>query len=192
MRSVRRFGDDLGTPGWRALVLLVLVAGGCSRFDIRSRHDPAADFGRLRTYAWLSPSEAAPADQRVLNRFIDARIRRATDTELGAKGYRAAGDEPSDFLLNYRLTTAPTSDFHGDPAYSFAGAGWWGWPGSERFWSETYDEGVLYLGVLDARTKRLVWVGAAAARILPHLSMEKTEKRVDDAVHQIWERFPPK
>jgi hypothetical protein len=36
----------------------------------------------------------------------------------------------------------------------------------------------------------MLWVGAAGARLMPTLSMEKTEKRVDDAVHQIMERFP--
>jgi hypothetical protein len=29
----------------------------------------------MRTYAWLSPDQAAPADQRVHDRYFDRRIR---------------------------------------------------------------------------------------------------------------------
>lgn len=170
-----------------ALILVVLA--GCARFNVRSHRDPAADFGRLRTYAWLPLSEAAPADQRVLNRIIGARIQRAIETELRAKGYQPADAAP-DFLLNYRLATEPMSDVHGNPGRAFAGSFWWGWSGSEGFYTETYDEGTLYVAVLDAGSKRMLWVGAAGARLLPTLSMEKTEKRVDDAVHQIMESFP--
>jgi hypothetical protein len=52
--------------------------------------DPNADFARLQTYAWLPLQEAAPADQRVLDRYIDSRIRKAVDRELGGKGFRPA------------------------------------------------------------------------------------------------------
>lgn len=50
-------------------------------------HDPAANFRDLRTYAWLPPVDAAPADQRVQDRYLDRRLRRAVDTELLSKSY---------------------------------------------------------------------------------------------------------
>jgi hypothetical protein len=179
------------SPRLAAVVLLAVacVVAGCAKFDVRSRRDPAADFGRLRTYAWLPASEAAPADQRTLNRLITARIQRAIERELRAKGYRAADASP-DVLVNWRLASQPASDVHGNAARTFAEGFWFGWPGSDSFYNETYDEGTLYVGVLDPATRHMIWVGAAGARLLPTLSMEKTEKRVDDAVHQIMETFP--
>jgi len=55
--------------------ICLLILAGCSQFTVRSDWDRSADFRALRTYAWLPLSEAAPADQRVLDRAIDARIR---------------------------------------------------------------------------------------------------------------------
>jgi hypothetical protein len=173
------------------LVPLVLALAGCSQFAIRSDHDRTADFTRLRTYAWLPLGDVAPADQRVLDRYIDARIRSAVDAELGAKGCRPAGSEPPDFFLNYRLVTESTEQQRTDSRSYLLGARWDGWSGIETVYRDTYREGTLYLAVLDGRTKRMIWIGAASARILPHISLEKRAKRVDAAVHQILDRFPP-
>jgi hypothetical protein len=172
-----------------ALVAVACALGACAQFNVRSRQDPSADFGRLQTYAWLPPGEAAPADQRTLNRIISARIKRAVERELQGRGYRPA-DQAPDLLLNYRLATQVASEIRGDPRRAFSEGLWGTWPDSEGFYSDTYDEGALYVAVLDAASKRIIWVGVAGARIIPTLSMEKTEKRVDDAVHQIMERFP--
>jgi hypothetical protein len=172
-----------------AFLAVACALAGCTRFNIRSRQDPSFDFGGLRTYAWLPVSEAAPADQRTLNRILSARIQRAIESELRGKGY-APADGPPDFLLNYRLATQPASDVKGDPRRAFADAFWWGLPDSEGFYTESYDEGTLYVAILDAETRRIRWVGAAGARLMPTSSMENAEKRVDDAVHQIMERFP--
>jgi uncharacterized protein DUF4136 len=170
------------------LALLALVVPGCSQFDVRARQDPNADFGRVRTYAWLPPAEAEPADQRVNDRAIDRRIRAATEGELRAKGYRPADSEPADILLNYRLSTSPTDALRGSvPAYT---RGLWeGWSGAGAVY-ETYDVGTLYLAALDGATKQMIWVGAARARLLPHISDEKRAKRVDAAVQRILADFP--
>jgi hypothetical protein len=172
--------------------LIVLALGACSQFRVWSRHDPGADFAGLRTYAWLPLDQAEPADQQVLDRYIDARIRGAVDRELGAKGYRAAGSEAPDFLLNYRLASAPGEETRATRGSYFTGVLWGGWPGVEGFYTETYDAGTLYLAVIDGQPRHMIWVGAASARLLPHISLEKAAKRVDDAVHEILAPFPPR
>ena len=170
------------------LVLLGLVVPACSQFDVRTRQDPSADFGRLRTYAWLPPNEAEVVDQRVNDRAIDGRIRAATEGELRVKGYRPADSEPADILLNYRVSTSPGDALHGSgPAY--AGGLWGGWPGAGAVY-DTYDVGTLYLAALDGATKQMIWVGAARARLLPHISYAKRSKRVDAAVRRILAPFP--
>jgi Domain of unknown function (DUF4136) len=179
----------------RALAVLAIplsfALGGCSQFAVRAEHDQSADFGRLRTYAWLPLSEAAPADQRVLDRYIDARIRSAVDTALGAKGYRPAGSDPPDFFLNYRVVS-DTAEQEGIASRSYLlGARWEGWSGVEGVYRDTYRAGTLYVAVIDARTRKMIWLGAASARLLPTVPLEKRAQRVDAAVHQIFERFPP-
>jgi len=70
------------------ILLAGLVVAGCSRFSVRSTHDPAANFRDLRTYAWLPSEQAAPADQRVQDRYLDRRLRAAVDAELAARATR--------------------------------------------------------------------------------------------------------
>jgi hypothetical protein len=178
------------SPVGRLLLLIALLLGGCSQFAVHSERDPGADFTRRRTYAWLPLSEAEPADQRVLDRYIDARIRTAVDTELRAKGYAPAGSAAPDLLLNYRLSTQPAAEMRGNPGSHFIGAGWHGWPGANAVYAKNYDEGTLYLAAIDPASRQMIWLGAASARILPWISLEKRAKRVDDAVHQILAPFP--
>jgi hypothetical protein len=172
----------------RVLALLALGLAGCSQFDVKARQDPAADFTRLRTYAWLPPEEAEPADQRVNDRGIDRRIRAATERQLREKGYRPADSGTPDFLLNYRLSTSP-ADAVGGRGRGYVGNTWGGWAGVEPVY-ESYDAGTLYLAALNGETKRMIWLGAAQARLLPHVSYEKRVKRVDAAVRKILAPFP--
>jgi hypothetical protein len=40
--------------------------------------------------------------------------------------------------------------------------------------------------------RRMIWIGAAEARLLPHISLKKRLSRVDAAVHRILADFPPR
>ena len=175
------------------LMLAGLVIAGCSRFSVRSVHDRSANFRDLRTYAWLPAEQAAPADQRVQDRYLDRRLRKAVDTELRAKGFApAAAGQQADFLLNYRFSTSPASSVVTDPDLRYGGSAWLAWPDASAVYSQSYDEGTLYIAVIDPHTKQRIWVGAAEARLVPTMSLERKSKRVDDAVNAILAQFPPR
>src|SRR5262245_51131993 len=175
-----------------AVLFLAALSVDCSQFSVRSVHDPAANFRSLRTYAWLPPEQAAPADQLVQDRYLDRRLRTAVDAELRSKGYSPVepGQQP-DFLLNYRLATTPASSLHADPDIRFGGTAWMAWPDASAIYSDSYDVGKLYIAVIDPRTKRMIWVGVAQARLVPTMSLERKAKRVDAAAHSILAAFPP-
>src|SRR5262249_29687678 len=175
------------------ILLAGLVVAGCSRFSVRSTHDPAANFRDLRTYAWLPPEQAAPADQRVQDRYLDRRLRAAVDAELRSRGYTPVepGQQP-DFLLNYRLAPTPPPGLHGDPGLAFGGTSWMAWPDASAVYSDNYDVGRLYIAVIDPRSKRMIWVGVAQARLVPTMSLDRKAKRVDAATRSILASFPPR
>jgi hypothetical protein len=178
----------------RNVALLLLLAGliACSQFRVRARSDPNADFDRLHTFAWLPLDQVEPADQRVLDRAVDARIRQRVDADLRARGFVPADEAGPDFYLNYRVTSSPGSAMRG-PRTPYGWGGWWtGWAGAEGVYSESFDVGALYLAVVDPRTRHMIWVGAAEARLLPHVSLERRLKRVDTAVYRLLEYFPPR
>jgi len=175
-----------------SVVLLALVFTGCSKFKIRSASDPNADFSRLHTWAWLPLSDAEPADQRVLDRLIDARIRSDVAKELASKGYSEVAGVQPDFLLNYRVGREVGSENARVSRGGYGSAvGWWGGWGTSS-WETSYDEGTLFLGVINAQTRQSMWVGAAETRLVRTLSDDRVRKKIDDAVHQILENFPPK
>ena len=175
------------------LLLTGLVLTGCSRFAVRSASDPAADFRGLRTYAWLPPEEAAPADQRVQDRYLDRRLRTAAGAELRAKGIgpAAPGQQP-DMLLNYRLSTSAATSLHADPDIRFGGSSWLAWPDASALTSQSWDQGALYIAVVNPRSRHMIWVGVAEARLVPTMSLDRKAKRVDDAVRSILAGFPPR
>jgi hypothetical protein len=175
------------------LMLAGLVVAGCSRFSVRSVHDRSANFRDLRTYAWLPAEQAAPADQRVQDRYLDRRLRTAVNTELRAKGYRPVdpGQQP-DFLLNYRFSTTPASSVVVDPDLRYGGAAWLACPTPRRSTARATTRGPCTSPSSTPQTKRRIWVGAAQARLVPTMSLERKAKRVDAAAHAILADFPPR
>jgi hypothetical protein len=174
------------------VLALALGVTACSQFTVRSRQDPSEDFGALRTFAWLAISEAAPADQVTQDRAVDRRIRTDVEQALQAKGYAPAPDAQSaDMLLNWRITSRPASSMRNDPSFAPWGTGWWtGWQGGAAVYSDDYDTGTLFIAVLDARRRQVIWLGAAEARLLTHISLDRRLGRVDDAVRDTLKDFP--
>jgi len=129
----------------------------------------------------------------VQDRYLDRRLRKAVDTELRSKAFSPAapGQQP-DFLLNYRFSTSPASTVMTDPDLRYGVAAWLAWPDASAVYSQSYDEGTLYIAVIDPHTKQRIWVGSAQARLVPTMSLERKSKRVDDAVNAILAQFPPR
>jgi hypothetical protein len=170
---------------WAALVLV-----GCTQFLVRSHRDPAVSFANLRTYAWLPKDQAEPADQNVQHRGFDRRIRADVERALQEKGYAPASGGDADFLLNYRVTSTPTEAMRGTRSVGGWGGWWIGWPGWEGAYTENFDQGALFIAALDPQSKHMTWLGVAQARLLPHISYDRSLGRIDDAVQKILEDFP--
>jgi hypothetical protein len=177
----------------RRLRMTVLLAGvavlhGCSQFKIRTDYDRAADFQALRTYAWRPEPPLPSGDPRFDNSLIDSRVRAAVERVLAAKGYAKASGEP-DFLVGYHAVVRSKTDVAAiDRHYGYRGVGF----GGTYLDVRTYEEGTLLIDVIDPPTMKLLWRGSATGVVLEKASPEKREQRINDAVADIFEEFPPR
>ncbi|NVJ10818.1 DUF4136 domain-containing protein [Myxococcus sp. AM001] len=188
-------------------VLLGLALAACSGIRVNTNYDPSAverieDF---RRYAWLPQPQGK--DARVYNDIVDVRVRMAVDQELKARGYQKVdmGADPDFFVgwqgaIDTKVSIDTVDSFYGypwgpywSPWSSFYGP--YGYPygmGGPRTYVREYDVGTLILDGVDAREQRLVWRGTAQAELHRDLSPDELQKKINDAVHKLLSRFPPK
>jgi hypothetical protein len=173
-----------------ALLALALLA--CATIEVSSDWNPAADFSRLHTWAWLAQERPASGDPRLDSALLDARIRSAVESELGARGFAKAEAGAADFLVAYhvalerKLVATTIDDYYGGVGYRH-----WPRPGYSQTYVHEFEVGSLMLDVLDPRSRELIWRGTAQAEILPAATPEEREARVREGVRRILERFPP-
>ena len=128
-------------------------------------------FPEYRTYRWATDQQKKTGDVRIDNSILNARIRKAVDSQLASQGYEKVDSEPADFLVAY----------HASVTYRL-----------ELTWYiGDYDEGTLILDILDPQTKHLKWRGTAKTAVMFSATPERRERKINQAVRRILERFPP-
>lgn len=173
----------------RVLLLLPVLAAGCSSIRTTTDFDPAADFSRLKTWAFFPSRSGTPADPRV-NSLVDARIRAAVEDELKARGYPQVKDAP-DFYVAHQ--TAVGQRVEVDPNTVVVGYGWnRGSMAVANSNVRVYDEGTLVVDVIEPKANRLLWRGVAKGTVHENASPEDREARIRDAVKQLLDQFPPR
>ena len=178
----------------RALVpaLAFCAALACSTLRVSDDYDPAVDFAKYHTYAWLPDQPTPTGRPRLDSPLVQDRIHKAIDAALAAKGYRLSAESP-DFLVRYDLTAERRVDVstYDTPYYSRYGY--------RMALPETvvreYDEGSLIIDVADAQQKRVIWRGIGQARLRGESAPTdpaQVKERVDEVVNGVLEKFPPK
>jgi len=163
---------------------MLLTAAACSQFSVRERHDPAADFTRLHTWAW-HPRTQEPWDRRLTRDRLDVIIQDGIQSELTAKGYAKVDDDP-DFRVNFHVAVGARQALQSDPnTYGYYLGAW----GMEVY---AYDEGSLFVDVIDARTNTLMWRGVVSAVARPGLSLDERQARFKTGVEKVMAQFPPR
>ncbi len=179
------------TPArWLAALVVAAVAVSCTPFRVAYDFDPSADFGALRSYAWLPGLQPPTGDPRVDNSIVDSRIRAAVDTRLAAMGYAKDFPERADFLVAYHAAVAEKIDVETIDRYYGPGPRWAGVVVTDTVVTE-YEEGTLLLDVVDRGSRKLLWRGSVQARLDRQASPAERSGRVQVAVDEMLARFPP-
>ncbi len=159
---------------------LLGLAGLLFAADVSTDYDHKADFSRYHTYSWIGAKAG--------NSLWQDRIMAAVDNELSSKGWQkvqSGGDAAVSAFGRTREQDTLQTFYDG-----FPGWGWYGWGGST---ATTYVEpsrlGSLTVDIFDGNTKQLVWRGTATDTLSSH--PEKNTKKPNDAVGDLFKKFPP-
>jgi hypothetical protein len=157
-----------------------------SIYGVQHDYDKQVDFANLRTYDWMSVPEKAG-----INSLVVQRVKNAVNAELQAKGIMMTSNNP-DFLIAQHLgkkDKVQVTDWGYDygPHRRYWG-GHWGRGGVSTY---EYEEGSLILDFVDAKSKKMIWRGAAKAEVQNADTPAKSEKLINKAVKEILKKYPP-
>lgn len=167
-------------------LFFLFVLASCSSVRVASDFDKNADFSQYKTYAFFKSG----IDKVEISDLDKRRILAAIDTELAAKGFTKS--ENPDLLINIFTKSRQQVDVN-----QF-NAGWgygWGWGWNPWMWGgrstsvSTSTEGTLYIDLVDAKKKELVWQGEGVGVLTQN--MKKKEERIQEFVQKILAKYPP-
>jgi hypothetical protein len=166
-------------------VFLLFAITSCSSIKVYSDFDKNVDFSQYKTYAFHKRG----IDRLEISELDKKRILHAIDNELGKKGMIKS--ENPDLLINILTKERERVDVN---QYNAGwGYGWrYGWNpylwGGQTYVS-TSTEGTLYIDLIDARKKELVWQGEGVGYLTEN--RDKKEQQINEFVAKILEQFPP-
>jgi hypothetical protein len=158
-----------------------------SIYDVQHDYDTQFNFANLKTYGWMPIPDKADIDSLNVQR-----VKNAVNAELKGKGLTMTSDNP-DFLIAEHLGKKDKVQIN-DWGYGYGPyAGYWGgdW-GAGGVSTYEYEEGSLILDFVDAKSKKMIWRGAAKAQIDSADTPDKKQELINKAVNEILKNFPPK
>jgi len=177
-----------------SFVILFSMIASCSSIRVATDYDTKVEFNQYKTFAFFKTG----IDKAEINDIDKRRILRAIESELLSKGFTKS-DTP-DILVSLFTKSQQRVDVYNN-SWGAGGWGWgpgWGWgagwgPGWGWGWNQpnvsTSVQGQLYIDLLDAKKKELVWQGMGTGYLTRN--MDKKEERINTFVSKIMEQYPP-
>lgn len=169
------------------MVLLLIAVSSCSSVKVAADYDKNANFTEYKTFAFFKTG----IDKAEISDLDKRRILRAIESELMAKGFTKS--ETPDMLVSIFTNSREKVNVYNN-SYGYGPYGYgWGW--SPYYWNSGYSsvststEGTLYVDLIDANKKELVWQGMGTGYLTQ--SMNKKEERINEFVSKIMEKYPP-
>jgi hypothetical protein len=167
-------------------VLLLFILESCgSAVSVYSDFDKNVDFSQYKTYAF----HRRGIDRVQISDLDKKRILYAIEIELDKKGMSKS--ETPDLLIN--IFTKEREHVDVNQYNSGWGYGWnYGWNPylwGGRTYVTTSTEGTLYIDLIDAKKKELVWQGEGVGYLTEN--RDRKEGQINEFVAKILEQYPP-
>ena len=163
------------------LPIITLAIISCSSVRVTTDYDTKVDFNQFKTFAFYKTG----IDKATISDLDKKRIMRAIETELLAKGMikSAKPDVLVSLFTKSRNRVDVNDNFYGGFYYPR-------YYGMNQLSVSQYTEGTLFIDLLDAKKKELVWQGVGSGT-LSNSSVEKKEAKIKEFVNEILAKYPP-
>lgn len=169
-------------------LLLLFILSSCSSVQVAQDYDTSADFSKYKSYAFFKSG----IDKVEISDLDKKRILRSVEAEMNAKGFSKS--ESPDLLINIFTKSRENVNVN---QFNHFGYGWgwgYGWGYNPYLWGgtasvSTSTEGTLYIDLIDAKTKELIWQGEGVGVLTQNTT--KKEERIREFVAKILAQYPP-
>lgn len=180
---------------WTALACAGLLLSACaSGPDLRADYDKSADFGKYRTFGFVSQAGTDTAEFRTL---ATQTLQAAAAREMESRGYTRS--ENPDLVINFKGKLEEKTDIESTPAPYYGPGwgyrGWYGAPygaygyGGSEVTTRRYNVGTLVMDVIDRENRQAVFQGGIEGVVTKDMMANK-EATIDQAVTHIFSKYP--
>lgn len=185
-------------------LVLVLFLTSCSTVQVIADYDRQVNFNEYRTYAFYKTG----IDRAQISDLDKKRILKAIETEMANRGFTKSRN-PDILVSIFTKEREQVDVYNNNFGWGWGGIGWggWGWGGwgwNPWIWGpgwgwgggwgpnvSTRTEGSLYIDLIDANNKELVWQGRGVGTLNNTKNIDKKEDRIRKFVSEILEEYPP-
>ena len=169
------------------LLSFCLTFISCSSVRVFSDYDTAVDFKDYTTYAFFKPG----IDEVEISDLDKKRILKAIEVELDGK--QLTKSETPDLLINLAVKSSNDVYINQNNGFGYGyGFGFWnGWglPNNNIATVSSQTNGMLFIDLIDTKTKQLVWQGKGKGYISEY--SKKRDERIQYFVTEILKNYPP-
>ncbi len=182
---VKNFLNDFKFKKMKLLKLLpltmLLFLVSCSTVRVATDYDTKADFTKYKTFAFYKKG----IDKVDISDLDKRRILRAIEAEMTAKGMTKS--ENPDVIVNIFAKSIKKVRVYDD--YNYFWRPWYYGPNFGTRISQ-YNEGTLFIDMIDNSKKELVWQGIGSGALVINNPLKKDE-RIKEFVGEIMAKYPP-
>lgn len=170
-------------------LLAVITLNSCVTVRVASDYDSEANFDQYKTFAFYKTG----IDKAEINDIDKRRILKAIERELIEKGFQKSSNP--DMLVSIFTKSRERVNVWNDPWIGGWGWGWggfgWGGFGWGPGWNNVSrsNESTLYIDLIDAGKKELVWQGKGSGYLTQ--KRDKKVERINEFVNEIMVEYPP-
>ena len=155
------------------VLILGIIVASCFPVNAVADYDRQVDFKQYKSFAFFKPG----IDEAEVSDLDKKRIMRAIESEMIDKGFMRS--ESPDMLIS--IITKEKEHVNANNT--------WGMGGGFNNVS-TRTEGILYIDIIDAASKELVWQGKGTGTLITD-NMDKKQERINEFVNGILSIYPP-